>query len=455
MASSAKEPLLLPPQGPLLHDGYEHDNESASTDNQDQDQGQGQDQDTASFSQQGQQSCKGENLSSAHALYLKHYDSDSSEYKLKTHAHKVVTHAHTGYNSETYRKVRKHRAQQPYRHPLPRVHDKKTVARRRIPRPRNSIGAAASSIVSKGAPLPPLVAPVVHYANSTMDEMDDRHRCAAYCFASDIDLDRLAPVLSRRSQRCTTYRDGLQMVLHTSPIADDVASPDGRSSSESSREMHAFLFSYGCLVTWGWSEAAELDFIAEIKSDYADGLLEEDEVDDFAFVYAHGSKITVTKDVVQLQTTEVTEKLAISFALAQSAKLGVFELDIEQTIEETREIPERMAQSGNISLTRRDITKRIGVLFVHRASINLHSDVLDHPEFFWEDDTWLAVYMRASKYLEVERRVEVLNKRLDLMKELFEMLANELHTSHSHKLEWIVIILILLEVFFQIMELVF
>ena len=55
--------------------------------------------------------------------------------------------------------------------------------------------------------------------------------------------------------------------------------------------------------------------------------------------------------------------------------------------------------------------------------------------------------------MQVERRVEVLNKRLDLIKELFDMLASELHTSHSNTLEWIVIILILVEVFFQILEL--
>ncbi len=93
-------------------------------------------------------------------------------------------------------------------------------------------------------------------------------------------------------------------------------------------------------------------------------------------------------------------------------------------------------------------------LFVDRASINLHSDILDHPEFFWEDDEWLSLYLRASKYLEIDRRAEVLNKRLDIIKELFDMLASELHQSHSNKLEWIVIILIVIEVFFQVVEII-
>lgn len=148
------------------------------------------------------------------------------------------------------------------------------------------------------------------------------------------------------------------------------------------------------------------------------------------------------------------EKLSVSFALAQSVKLGVFERTVEQTIQETRTIPERMAIDGKIRLKRTAITKRIGQLFVDRASINLHSDILDHPEFFWEDDEWLSLYLRAAKYLEIDRRAEVLNKRLDIIKELFDMLASELHNSHSNKLEWIVIILIVMEVVFQIVQII-
>ena len=49
--------------------------------------------------------------------------------------------------------------------------------------------------------------------------------------------------------------------------------------------------------------------------------------------------------------------------------------------------------------------------------------------------------------------MEVLNKRLDIIKELFDMLASELANRHSNTLEWIVIILIMVEVFFQLVGL--
>ena len=53
--------------------------------------------------------------------------------------------------------------------------------------------------------------------------------------------------------------------------------------------------------------------------------------------------------------------------------------------------------------------------------------------------------------ISLSARVEVLNKRLDIIKELFDMLASELANRHSNTLEWIVIILIMVEVFFQML----
>lgn len=219
-------------------------------------------------------------------------------------------------------------------------------------------------------------------------------------------------------------------------------------------EAHVFFFSYGCVVMWGLSQHAEEQLIELLKGDYAQVPLLHDEVDDFGYVLTpNADKTVIHKDLLRLATTGLSEKLAVAFALAQSAKLGVFEATVEQTIQNTRSIPERMARDGKISLGRKQITKQIGQLFVDRASINLHSDILDNPDYFWEDDEWLPAYARVSKYLEITRRAEVLNKRLDIIKELFDMLASEYHNSHASMLEWIVIVLILIEVFFQILEL--
>ena len=88
----------------------------------------------------------------------------------------------------------------------------------------------------------------------------------------------------------------------------------------------------------------------------------------------------------------------------------------------------------------------MGELFIERNSINLHLDVLDAPEFFWEYPEMEPLYKMMSNYLDIKSRVEVLNQRLDVVHELFEMLGNELNHQHSSRLEWTIICLIVIEV---------
>ncbi|KAL3913976.1 MAG: hypothetical protein SGPRY_007791 [Prymnesium sp.] len=312
------------------------------------------------------------------------------------------------------------------------------------PRAISEVPEAAACVPTSGFALPPLIS-----GSSSEQDVSQRKRCTSYCLGLSLELEDMfrplqghghcsmhrqggtfcQPSISHRlTHTSLALRDGLNAVLHCSINALDA---------------HAFYFSYGSIVTWGLSERAELNLISELKiTNHVVNPLSDMEVDDFWYVTTVGAKPTLQKDTIQLSTEEIKEKLAVSFALAQSVKLGVFERTVDQTIHDTRHIPEQMARDGTIKLKRKQITKQIGQLFVDRASINLHSDILDHPDFFWEDDEWLSFYLRVSKYLETDRRVEVLNKRLDIIKELFDMLASEVHNSHANKLEWIIIILI-------------
>lgn len=46
-------------------------------------------------------------------------------------------------------------------------------------------------------------------------------------------------------------------------------------------------------------------------------------------------------------------------------------------------------------------------------------------------------------------RTEILNKRLDMLRELLDVLQQQMETAHATKLEWIVIYLIVVEVLLQ------
>jgi uncharacterized Rmd1/YagE family protein len=52
----------------------------------------------------------------------------------------------------------------------------------------------------------------------------------------------------------------------------------------------------------------------------------------------------------------------------------------------------------------------------------------------------------------MSERTEVLNKRLDMLRELLDVLQQQMENSHALKLEWIVIWLIVIEVVLQVLS---
>jgi hypothetical protein len=94
--------------------------------------------------------------------------------------------------------------------------------------------------------------------------------------------------------------------------------------------------------------------------------------------------ISIANDVISVpEGSSVKSRLAVSFAIAQSAVLAVFEARIESKIAEYKYIPETLAKNGKVRLSPKQLGTMIGEVFVIRHDVNLHSEILDKPDFFW------------------------------------------------------------------------
>ncbi len=245
--------------------------------------------------------------------------------------------------------------------------------------------------------------------------------CIAHVLAKRFDFDALHRQLSA-NHSSSLYRGA----LHLGDVGD------------------SFIFPYGVVVLWGVDHDQEQRLLAELKpfliepapspmNDLFDYSLDSEQP------RIHNDHISLTGDLMM-------ERLAVSHGLAQSVKLLELESYAEQTIEETAHIPRNMASSGNSRLKRRDIARMRGRLFLVESDIHLHHALLDTPEFFWEYPELQGLYTMTVKYLDVVPRIEVLNKKLTVIHEMFGMLADEQKHHHSSLLEWIIIWLIAIEI---------
>lgn len=251
-------------------------------------------------------------------------------------------------------------------------------------------------------------------------------RCTNYCTASAYKIPGLLEFLQTKGPT-QLFKD----VIHFEMQENGISKGD------------IFYFPYGVFVSWGLNDAEENLFLSYAKP-FEKHPSHRTERDDFTYAYGDTSKIV--EDEITLIDTDVLTKLAISHGLAQSVKLTIFEALIQQTITETKYLPKELAGSGKISLSRKEMSKKMGEIFINRNFINLHADILDVPEFFWNYPELEHLYKMSAHYLDVSKRIDTLNKRLSVVHELFEILSSQLNHQHSSRLEWTIIILIVIEV---------
>lgn len=251
-------------------------------------------------------------------------------------------------------------------------------------------------------------------------------RCTGYCTAAGYDTQHLFQFL-QVTGTSQLYRD----VIHTQPKDDKGIRRD------------IFYFPYGATIFWGFTEDEEKG-ILELLKKFERESVAKIERDEFSFAY--GDKMKISEDEIVLPKKDPITKLAVSYAIGQSVKLTVFEEAIARTVEETKFLPKNLARKGKIPLSRKETSQKMGEIFLERNYINLHAEILDTPEFFWEHSEVELFYRRTIHYLDVGKRVELLNRRLKLLHELFEILGNELNHQHSARLEMTIIILIVIEV---------
>ncbi|KAK4191776.1 hypothetical protein QBC35DRAFT_485899 [Podospora australis] len=234
--------------------------------------------------------------------------------------------------------------------------------------------------------------------------------------------------------------------------------PDAKNFAE------MFVYSYGVVVFWNFTEHQEKDILADLafaqneaEVPIATRPLDESdfETEEFHFEYSADIKRPrVFNDMITLlPKSDHMVKLTISHAIAQSTKLCFFEERMSETMLDAQHVPKRLALTGELNMTRGDIVKILGRLFKSRVDINLSSNILDVPNFFWDSEPTLhPLYVAIRDYLEIDPRIKVLNERCRVFLDLAEILADSVADSKMSYITWIIIILIVISIIVTVTE---
>ncbi|KAG7205149.1 hypothetical protein KM043_005518 [Ampulex compressa] len=218
-----------------------------------------------------------------------------------------------------------------------------------------------------------------------------------------------------------------------------------------------FFFREGTVVMWNICDLEEeniLQFLRKYEDSRYSNQLVQSESELMTYTYTDTGKNSHLKDgdIVLARDATTLDKYTFSNAMAQSVKLGIWEASLNRYVDSIEFVTEDLKRGRKLRMTQQEVLRKQGELFALRHLINLSSDLLDTPDFYWERDELGSLYQKICGYFSITKRTRVMNEKLNHCVELISILSSHLSDRHHIRLEWMIIILIMVEVAFEILH---
>ncbi len=205
------------------------------------------------------------------------------------------------------------------------------------------------------------------------------------------------------------------------------------------------LTKFGSVIFWN-CRRSEID---AVQHDIAvlPGALERNlEVSDELVVLVGQDTNLVTFKEVRLRQLTVDQVSIISRALGQSVALERFENDVQAALARSQPVVQALRSRGELIQTQREILQTIGFALHVRAAVLSNLTLFDSPPEAWESEAVAHIDAQLWDYFDLDERLSAINQKVSYLADLNGTLTDLLNHRKSQRLEWIIIVLIVMEI---------
>lgn len=208
----------------------------------------------------------------------------------------------------------------------------------------------------------------------------------------------------------------------------------------------AVLFRYGVVVLIDMSPQQERDFLEKVST-YVSGKFDryEEEIATVKLTDADEDQVPVGGPI-QVKSMSHERLLVIADALAKSVVLAHDERQVASVFEVIEPFARELAMRGKARLDRTGILKLIGNALLVQQRVLGRIAITEKPDALWDRPDLERLYARLEDEYELRERVEALNRKLAVISETANTLADIIDTKRSLRLELIIVALIAFEV---------
>jgi uncharacterized Rmd1/YagE family protein len=205
-----------------------------------------------------------------------------------------------------------------------------------------------------------------------------------------------------------------------------------------------FVYRFGCLVFFNMSnEQVDIE-VGKVKSVLGNGL--NNPTTETYQVNVGDFPNRVEFEYVEVKELSLDILRLIAISVGQSAALEYFEVLADRMLNEASTFMESLASLGAVSLKTTSLLKMIGTSAKARQHIISNVAILDPPDETWKSKELEEIFKELQANFDIEVRFRTLDRKLTLIQDNIEILADFTSSRRTIILEASVVALILIEI---------
>lgn len=209
---------------------------------------------------------------------------------------------------------------------------------------------------------------------------------------------------------------------------------------------YLYVFDYGVVVFANYDAAAKSEFIEFIKN-YATTFVDLDLSEEYHIIPDERlNKVFVKNDYVTVPQIDSSLLRIVMLNIGQSVALEYYEVLTDELITSSKHYILELEHRGKLSISKTNLLKYIGRVLNVKNSIVDNLYILDDPNLVWDNEELNLLNRQLKVNFDINTRFKDLDYRLQIVENNLRLFTDVLNVRESSRLEWVVIILIALEI---------
>ncbi|MFO1128418.1 MAG: RMD1 family protein [Rhodospirillales bacterium] len=214
----------------------------------------------------------------------------------------------------------------------------------------------------------------------------------------------------------------------------------------------AVLFRYGVAVMFRMNAVEQAAFLKSLASVCEDPLEETESEDAEIVVDATAEERVGATGIIHLRAVSMERLLLVADVLAKSVALAFDERRAGLVFDRVEPVAERLRSAGGRRLSARELLAHIGDVLMTQHRMVGRVEVTEKPELLWDRPELERLYLRLQEEYELPERDRALSRKLALIRETATTALGLLQARRSHRVEWYIVILIVIEIVLSLYE---